>query len=107
MSLDKGTRKWLRRIGHGLNPVVTLGDKGLTDSAQAEVERALGDHELVKIRISGAAREQRQRLATELTAAVTAECVQVIGHVLLLYRRAERPDPKLSNLLRHGGRQGS
>lgn len=103
MSLDNSTRKWLRRIGHGLTPVVTLGEKGLTDGVCAEIERALADHELIKIRIPGADRERRQRLIAELAAAVGAECVQTIGHVLLLYRQAARPDPRLSNLLRHGG----
>ncbi len=103
MRLDNDTRKWLRRIGHGLHPVVTLGEKGLTDGSCAEVERALRDHELIKVRIPGPDRERRRRLVAELAAAAGAECVQTIGHVVLLYRKAAQPDPRLSNLLRHGG----
>lgn len=103
MSLDNNTRKLLRRIGHALSPVVTLGDKGLSESVAAELERALADHELVKIRITGSDRERRQALVREVLAATGAAQVQAIGHVVLLYRKAEKPDPKLSNLLRHGG----
>lgn len=103
MSLDNNTRKLLRRIGHALTPVVTLGDNGLSESVAAELERALADHELVKIRITGADRERRRTLVPEVLAATGAEQVQAIGHVVLLYRKAEKPDPKLSNLLRHGG----
>jgi RNA-binding protein len=103
MSLDNNTRKLLRRIGHALSPVVTLGDKGLSDGVAVELERALADHELVKIRITGSDREHRQALVREVLAATGAEQVQAIGHVVLLYRKAEKPDPRLSNLLRHGG----
>ena len=103
MSLDNGTLKWLRRIGHGLNPVVTLGEKGLTDGVRVEVERALADHELIKVRIPGPDRERRRQLTAEIATATSAECVQTIGHVVLLYRKATKPDPRLSNLLRHGG----
>ncbi len=103
MRLDNDTRKWLRRIGHGLNPVVTLGEKGLTESVQAELERALSDHELIKIRIPGPDRERRRQLTETIPPSPGAEPVQTIGHVVLLYRKATRPDPRLSNLLRHGG----
>lgn len=103
MSLDNNTRKLLRRIGHALSPAVTLGDKGLSERVAAELERALADHELVKIRITGSDRERRQALVREVLAATGAAQVQAIGHVVLLYRKAEKPDPRLSNLLRHGG----
>jgi RNA-binding protein len=105
MNLDNDTRKLLRRIGHALTPVVTLGDKGLSENVAAELERALADHELVKIRITGSDRERRRALAREVLAATGAEQVQAIGHVVLLYRKAEKPDPRLSNLLRHGGQR--
>jgi RNA-binding protein len=102
MRLDNDTRKWLRRIGHGLNPVVTLGEKGLTEGVRAELDRALSDHELIKIRIPGSDRERRRLLIEEVTAGTGAESIQTIGHVVLLYRKAAQPDPRLSNLLRHG-----
>ncbi len=103
MSLDNDTRKLFRRIGHALTPVVTLGDKGLSEGVALELERALNDHELIKIRITGSDRERRRALMDEVLGATGAESVQAIGHVVLLYRRAEKPDPRLSNLLRHGG----
>lgn len=103
MPLDNNTRKWLRQIGHGLSPVVTLGEKGVTESVQAELERALGDHELIKIRVPEPDRERRRQLTETLATSTGAEPVQTIGHVVLLYRKAAKPDPRLSNLLRHGG----
>ena len=56
----------LRRIAHHLNPVVSIGDAGLTDAVAAETERALRDHELIKVKIHSESREQRKTFCTEL-----------------------------------------
>ena len=49
--LSNVQRKQLRAIGHGLNPVVMVADKGLSEGVMAEMERALSDHELIKVRL--------------------------------------------------------
>jgi RNA-binding protein len=103
MSLDSDGKKHLRRIGHGLTPAVTVASKGFTDPVRAEIERALTDHELIKVRISVAERDQRRELIEAITAATGAELVQAVGRVILLFRKTAQPDPRLSNLLRHGG----
>ena len=84
-------KKYLRSIGHGLKPVVTVAGKGLTESVIAEIDRALGDHELIKVKMAVTDREVKRQLIDD---------VQTIGHMLVLYRAAKKPDPKLSNLLR-------
>ncbi|MDM1246999.1 ribosome assembly RNA-binding protein YhbY [Acinetobacter sp. R933-2] len=94
-------RKRLRQIGHALNPVVMLGDKGLTDSVVEELNRALHDHELIKIKIAGEDRETRAALITEIANTAEAEVVQTIGKIALLYKKAAKQNPKLSNLVRH------
>ena len=48
--MNERQKKHLRRLGHPLHPLVTLGQAGLTDAVAAEMERALADHELVKAR---------------------------------------------------------
>lgn len=103
MSLDSDGKKHLRRIGHGLTPAVTVAGKGFTDPVRAEIERALTDHELIKVRIAVAERDLRRELIDAITAATGAELVQAVGRVILLFRKADQPDPRLSNLLRHGG----
>lgn len=103
MSLDSDGKKHLRRIGHGLTPAVTVASKGFTAPVQAEIERALTDHELIKVRLSVAERDQRRELIAAITTATRAELIQAVGRVILLFRKADQPDPRLSNLLRHGG----
>jgi len=92
--------KQLRAIGHKLKPVVTVAGKGLTDGVLAETDSALTRHELIKVRINAGSRDARMALAAELCARSGAELVQAIGNVILVLRRADKPDPKHSNLMR-------
>ena len=94
-------RKRLRQIGHALNPVVMLGDKGLTESVVEELNRALNDHELIKVLVTGEDREARAATITEIANVTGAEVVQTIGKIALLYKKAAKQNPKLSNLVRH------
>ena len=55
--------KQLRAIGHKLNPVVTIAGKGLSETVSAELDRALTDHELIKVKIAVGSREARAALA--------------------------------------------
>ena len=93
-------KKYLRTIGHGLKPVVTVAGKGLTESVVAEIDRALKDHELIKIKLTVGERDIKKKAIDDICSQLNAEAVQTIGHILLLYRAAKKPDPKLSNLLR-------
>lgn len=93
-------RKRLRRIGHALNPVVMLGNNGLSDNALEEAHRALADHELIKIKVLGEDREARGALIDALAEQTGAMIVQRIGKVVLLFKKAAKPNPHLSNLVR-------
>jgi RNA-binding protein len=94
-------RKTLRTIAHSLSPVVTLAQKGLSENVSKELERALRDHELIKVKVLAGDRESRKALTQEICESTQAELVQSIGNVIVLFRAAEKPDPKLSNLQRH------
>lgn len=92
--------KQLRTIGHKLKPVVTIAGNGLTETVFAELERALSDHELIKIKLAVSSREARAEVAKEVCDRSGAELVQSIGNVMVIMRRAAKPDPRLSNLIR-------
>jgi RNA-binding protein len=93
-------KKYLRTIAHSLSPVVTLAQKGLTENVSRELERALNEHELIKVKIFAADRDARREITQEILESTSAELIQSIGNVAVLYRAAEKPDPRLSNLLR-------
>lgn len=100
MSITNIQKKQYRMIGHALNPVVMIAGNGLTESVLTEIDRALEDHELIKVRYSIDDREMRSSLINETSKTLKCEIVQTIGKVALLYRAALEPNPKLSNLLR-------
>ena len=84
--LNESQLKYLRGLGHQLKPVVTVGDKGLSDTVRAEYETALAHHELVKVRLRVGDRDRRDAMIDELSAGARAILVQRIGNVALLYR---------------------
>ena len=100
MTNSNADKKHLRRLGHNLKPVVTIAGKGLTENVGTELERALGDHELIKVKLSVGDRDAKKAMTDEICQKYDALLVQSIGHVVLLYRKAKTPTPKLSNLLR-------
>lgn len=100
MTLSNARKKHFRTIGHKLKPIVSIAQKGLTENIKAEIDRALRDHELIKIKLLTSSREEKKALADAICDEFSAECIQSIGHILLLYRRAKKQDPRLSNVVR-------
>jgi RNA-binding protein len=99
----RDTRRHLKRIAHHLDPVVLVGDQGVSEAVVAETRRALDDHELIKVRLHAGDREQRRAMAQALAQACDAVVIQSIGKVTVLFRKNPEPDPRLSNLARFGG----
>ena len=92
MSLTERQKKQLRRLGHERKALVIIGSKGLTDTVLAEIDRALHDHELVKVRVNAEDRAARDRLIETICSSSAAQAVQQVGHIALLYRaRPEKP----------------
>ena len=100
ISLDNATRKQYRQIAHHLKAVVMIGDAGVSEAVVAEANRALDDHELIKVKIDAGDRDHRQALGDALIEACGAEAVQRIGKVLVLYRENPQSRPALSNIAR-------
>ena len=97
MALSNEKKKFLRQRGHSLKPVVTIGEKGLSETVLAELNRALDDHELIKVKLRVTDKKAMQIAACT---ASNAELVQSMGNTILIYREAAKQNPKLSNLLR-------
>lgn len=98
--LTAAQKKHYRSIGHNLKPVVTVAGNGLSDSVLEELDRALEDHELIKVKLVIADRNLRQSAIAEMCQTSRASLVQEIGKIALLYRAAKKPNAKLSNLVR-------
>jgi len=98
MPLTNSQKKQLKNIGHTLKPVVTVAGNGLSEGVLKEAERAVTDHELVKIKIVVEDRDIRQQVVSELCDTLNSELVQQIGKIALIYRRSTKAELKTSNV---------
>lgn len=88
-------RKYLKGLAHHLDPVVRIGQHGLTTGVATETGRALDSHELIKVRVD-AEGDERKQLAAELAAQTAAEVVGIVGKIAIIFRaRQDEPGIKL------------
>lgn len=85
--MDKMLKRSLKMQAHHLKPVVLLGAKGLTEAVINETDAALLSHELIKVKINGAEKEDRVQMAESLSRQLQADLIQLIGHTVVLYRK--------------------
>lgn len=88
MHLTEEQSNYLRILGHTLTPIIDIGPGGVTDSLRKELDKALADHELVKVRVRFGDKQRRQRIFAELAPMAEACLVKEAGYVALLYRPA-------------------
>jgi RNA-binding protein len=91
MTLTNQQNRHLKSLAHHLKPVVMIGEKGITENLLAELDHALEDHELIKVSITGADKEERRALTEEICQASGATLVQLIGRISVLYRPSQEP----------------
>jgi RNA-binding protein len=77
----------LRKKVHNLHPIVTVAGKGLTENVLAEIDRALFDHELIKVKLNIMDRDERKQLAEQICDHSQATLVQSIGKIIAIYRK--------------------
>jgi len=87
-------RRYLRGLGHKLDPITQMGKGGITDAFVDAVDKALADHELIKLKILETAAVDRHEAAEALAARTSSEVAQVLGNTVLLYR-ARDEDPEI------------
>ena len=86
IKLTPAERAALRAEAHGLNPVVMIGEAGLSESVLKEIASSLDAHGLIKVRVFGDDREERVAIYERICAELDAAPVQHIGKLLVLYR---------------------
>ncbi|HAM60473.1 MAG: YhbY family RNA-binding protein [Psychrobacter sp.] len=101
MQLDNETIKRLKSIGHELKPIVMIGNKGITPAISEEIDRALSDHELIKVKLPAGTKHERDIVSTEIATTANANVIHTIGRMALLLRQNPNANPKLSNLARY------
>ena len=89
-AMNKQLLKELKQRTHSLKPVVIVGSQALSSSVHAEIDRALNDHELIKIRVNANNKDERSQLIHAICKEQKAELVNHIGHTIIIYRALVR-----------------
>ena len=84
LNLSTRHRRQLRALAHHLKPVVLIGQAGVAEGVVQAIDRALLDHELIKVQMRQP--EDKDALAQQLADATDAALCGVVGHVAILYR---------------------
>ena len=105
-TLNTQMKKSLRGVAHHLDPVVAVSERGITHGIVEETQRALSDHELIKVKVFSADRSSRGEVASALAEATSSTVLQQIGKVAVLYRRNPKANPRLSNIARYLDQSG-
>lgn len=87
MPLSKPQLTFLRGLAHHLDPIIIIGQNGVSESLVKELNNALNHHELVKVKIAAGEREDRAGIIELLIEQTTSEKVQSIGKTVTLFRR--------------------
>jgi len=88
-ALTSAQTRFLRGQAHALKALWQVGGKGVSPAVVTEIDAALEQHELIKVRIAAADRDERAALTRQLAAECHAAVVQTIGHVVALYRPSQ------------------
>lgn len=102
IEINPKQRKFLEKSAHDLNPLVQIGGAGVTENQVAQIDRLLGEHELIKVKFNDF-KEEKRDLASQISQNTDSTFVRLIGNVLILYRPAKeekdrRFEEKLSKL---------
>ncbi|PNU19069.1 ribosome assembly RNA-binding protein YhbY [Geothermobacter hydrogeniphilus] len=84
-------RRFLRGLGHHLQPVVMIGKDELTAALEASVDEALTAHELIKLKLQEGCLLDRKEVAERLASRTSSAVAQILGRTILLYRPADEP----------------
>ena len=96
MPLTGAAARTLRALAHKLTPVVQIGKDGLTRDVIAAVERALHDHELIKVKLMQDDSVERKITAAKMASQTTSDVAQIIGKIVVLYKpRPKKPTIKV------------
>ena len=90
--LTTSQKKYLRGIAHNINPMIIIGANGVTESLMKELESTLEHHEILKIKMASADRDDRKQIVDYILEQTGALLVQSIGKICVIYRQSDETE---------------
>jgi RNA-binding protein len=90
MTLSKDQIITLKAKAHQLNPVVTIGHKGLTPAVVVELKQTIEHHELMKVRTPAMEKPERIAMSDRICGAISCETVAIVGRIVIVYKKSTK-----------------
>jgi RNA-binding protein len=94
LEISSSDRRSLRGLAHHLDPVVMIGQHGVTPAVLHEIDNALSSHELIKVRVLGDDRDERTGMLTQICDTLSCAPVQHLGKLFILFRPGKKKKGK-------------
>lgn len=96
MFIKNAQKKYLRKLGHQLKPIIFIGNSGLSGSVLTELSSTINHHELIKVKIKASNRIIRDQIVDKICKKTSTQLITQIGGIALIYKRnPENPKIKL------------
>lgn len=92
-------RAFLRGLGNALDPIMQIGKEGFSDNSKTTIEGLLEARELVKLKVLNNCELTPKEMMKLICEKTGADPVQVIGRVLIIYRKSSKKDFKHIELI--------
>lgn len=93
--LKGSQRKHLRGLAHSMEPVIYIGKRGITKEVMQQIDMALTDHELIKIKFNEF-KDEKKDLSAGIADETGSEFVGMIGNVAIFYRENREKEKKIT-----------
>jgi len=93
MSLTGKEKKYLRGLAHSLEPVVSIGKQGITQTLLKAVNDAIDAHELIKVKFQDF-KEEKKEMSKFLAKESNTELCGMVGNIAILYRKHKKEEKR-------------
>ncbi len=90
MALTSKQKQYLRGLAHNLKPIIFVGNNGISENVLAEFSHAIEYHELIKVKLNSADRDERTQMAQQIADQTSSEIIQCLGKTAIFFRPSEK-----------------
>lgn len=93
IELTSKQRKIFEKQAHNLDPIVLIGQGGITDNTILQVSNALKTHEFIKVKFNEY-KDDKNEISKLIEEKTDSTLIRIIGNVAIFYKEIPRDDKR-------------